>query len=166
MTLRSGLRVRVYAHARIVLFALLCTVGTAAAAADDSLSDERLEASYNTGPTFIHYPALDAYLAQVVRRLQGANPDAAALPLRLHAIENELPYSFVLNNGASYVSTGLLARLEDEKQLAAMIALSLAPVVRHDAQTNSAEGRKRVVRSYLPNLLIITATAGLGAIAI
>jgi hypothetical protein len=78
-------------------------------------------------------------------------------------LHSALPYSFVLDNGACYVSTGLLARLEDEPQLAALIAMPLAAVVRHDRQNLGAAGQQSALRSFIPNLLLITATAGLGA---
>jgi beta-barrel assembly-enhancing protease len=132
-------------------------------ATDPAIADQRLEASYNASADFVHYPALDFYLAQVVRRLQAANPEAAAVGVRIHALHAALPYSFALDNGACYVSTGLLARLSDEHQLAALIAMPLAALVRHDRQNLGEAGRQSALRSLIPNLLLITATAGLGA---
>ena len=132
-------------------------------AAAPAITDERLEASYNASADFVRYPGLDFYLAQVVRRLQTANPQAASVPVRIHVLHAALPYSFVLDNGACYVSTGLLARLSDEDQLAALIAMPLAAVVHHDRQNLGEAGRQSALRSLLPNLLLITATAGLAA---
>jgi hypothetical protein len=152
--------------AALIALALIAAFSTRAGAepAPTAIADERLEASYNAGADFIKYPALDAYLLQVVRRLQGANADAAAFAVRIHALHYSLPYSFVLDNGACYVSTGLLERLEDEQQLAALIAIPLAAAVRLDRSTLSASARQRNMRNLIPNLLLITVTAGLGAL--
>src|SRR5450432_338144 len=99
----------------LVLIAPL-SVPAGADPAPATIADERLEASYNASADFIKYPALDAYLLQVIRRLQGANADAAAFAVRIHAMHSSLPYSFILDNGACYISTGLLERLADEQQ--------------------------------------------------
>jgi beta-barrel assembly-enhancing protease len=132
----------------------------AAAAPDPAIHDERLEASYNASSEFVQYPVLDRYLAQVVRRLQDANPDAASIAVRIHALNYALPYAFVLGNGAAYVSTGLIARLDNESQLAAVIAMPLAALVRHDDDKLSADQRRRAQRSLVPNILLIAVTAG------
>ena len=49
----------------------------------------------------------------MLRQIQGANPEIASLSLRIHCLTNDLPYSFVLGNGAAYVTTGLLERLDN-----------------------------------------------------
>jgi hypothetical protein len=118
----------------------------AAAAPDPAIHDERLEASYNSSSEFIQYPVLDHYLAQVVRRIQDANPDAASIAIRIHALNYALPYAFVLGSGAAYVSTGLIARLDNESQLAAVIAMPLAALVRHDNDKLSADQRQRATQ--------------------
>ena len=134
-----------------------------AGTASPDIADERLEASYNAGEDFIRYPALDAYLKLVVQRLQDANPDAAALPIRIHALSSALPYAFLLDNGALYVSSGLIARLDSEQEFAAAIALPYAAVIRHDRQSLSTAARNHEMQNLLPNLLLITVTAGFGA---
>ena len=165
---RSGARaVRASSMLLALALALALALGGPAIASsppvDPSLSDARLEAGYAASKELIHYPALDAYLATVVQRLQHGDAQAAAPALRLHALESTLPYAFVLGNGAAYVSTGLLARLDDETQLAALIALPFAATVRNDAQTLDAATRARRLNNLVPNLLLIAVTAGLGA---
>ena len=147
--------------------ALICLLAVPAAAqnSDTALAAERLEASYNSGAAFIKSAPLDDYLAQIVHRLQAADPEARARPLRIHCLKDDLPYAFILENGAGYLTTGLIERLDDESQLAGMLSLAIAPWVRHDQDALDAKGRRRGMRNYLPNLLLITVTAGLGAIA-
>jgi hypothetical protein len=150
------------------LILVLATLPASAAptSVDKTISDERLEASYNSGDKFVRYPGLDGYLNKVVRRLQDANPDAAALSIRIHALNDAMPYAFVLGNGACYVSTGLIARLDTESQLAAMIAQPLVAWARHDGDNLTSAERQRAQRNLVPDILLITLTAGFGAPAI
>ena len=127
-----------------------------------TLADDRVEASYNAGDQFVHDAELDQLLARVGKQVQAANADAMCVPLRIHALDLPLPYAFVLKNGAFYVSTGLVARLESEPEFAALVALPLAALCRGDADKLHSDQRQRVLKNLVPNLLLITLTAGLG----
>jgi predicted Zn-dependent protease len=73
------------------------------------------------------YPdaALEAYLLEVARRLQP--PEAfAAIPFRFRVVKDSRPGAFCLPNGAVYLHTGLLARLESEAELAAVLGHEMA----------------------------------------
>lgn len=70
-------------------------------------------------------PKLDAYLTDVARKLlpreareQGAEP-------RVKVLENPLLNAFALPNGAIYFHTGMLARMENESQLSAVLGHEL-----------------------------------------
>ncbi len=128
-----------------------------------TLADDRLEASYNAGDQFVHDAELDQLLARVGKKVQSANSDALCVPLRIHALDQPLPYAFGLKNGAFYVSTGLVARLQSEPELAALITLPLAALCRGDAQKLQSDQRQRTLANLVPNLLLITLTAGFGA---
>src|SRR5688572_24268126 len=82
----------------------------------------REEARLNSRPELVRDAALDARLAAFVQRLIAHDPDAAAGGFRIHALRSAAPYVFCLDNGAIYVSTGLLARVQNDSQLAALIA--------------------------------------------
>lgn len=63
---------------------------------------------------------LDAYLLGVARRLEP--PEAfAAIPFRVRVLRDVQPNAFCLPNGAIYVNTGMLARLESEAELASLL---------------------------------------------
>jgi hypothetical protein len=149
-----------------LMTALLGSGAAAAAAPTPEIDAARLEASYNAGATFVRHPALDGRLAELVARLVASNPDAGAVASRIHALREPLPYAFALDNGALYISTGLIARLSDETQLAGLIAAELAALVRHDSLSSRQSLRERGLAHFVPNLLLITATAGLAAVAI
>src|SRR5215467_7699141 len=60
---------------------------------------------------------LDAYLTGVARRLQP--PEVLqAIPFRVAVVKNPWLNAFAMPNGALYIHSGLLARLENEAQLA------------------------------------------------
>jgi len=147
------------------LFGVLLS-GVAAAAPQSTIDDDRLEASYNSGKDLVRDAALDTYLKSIVDKILIANPGAVTTPVRIHALSAALPYAFMLSNGAVYVSTGLIARVRTESELAGVIASEIAPVVRRDGDKSTETARSRAMRHLLPNLLLITATAGLAAPAI
>jgi hypothetical protein len=132
----------------------------------NSLADDRVEASYNAGNELVRDPELDQLLARLGRRIQAANSDAACASLRIHALDQPLPYAFVLKNGAFYLSTGLIARIQSESEFAALISLPLAALCRGDADKLSSDQRRRTLTNLVPNLLLVTLTAGLGASSI
>jgi predicted Zn-dependent protease len=133
------------------------------AAPTSILADERLEASYNESSQFVHDAELDRLLTQVAQKVQTTNSDAACMPLRIHALDQPLAYDFVLKNGAFYMSTGLIARLQSEPEFAALVALPLAALCRGDEGKLQSDQHQRVVNNLVPNLLLITLTAGFAA---
>jgi hypothetical protein len=153
-----------FASSALLLFGL-ATAQVAVQASED-VDANRLEASYNSGSTLVRDPAVDAYLKRILDRLIAANAEANAMPVRIRALRAPLPYAFGLDNGALYVSTGLLARLRNESQLAGLIAAEIAPTVRRDDLKSQETARQRTVRRAIPNILFITATGGLGALAL
>ena len=163
---RGVLGLRIGAVARRVLGIILAAgvvSGAQSATTASTLADDRVEASYNSGDQFVHDAELDQLLARVGKQVQAANSDAMCVPLRIHALDLPLPYAFVLKNGAFYVSTGLIARLESEPEFAALVVLPLAALCRGDAEKLQSDQRQRGLKNLVPNLLLITLTAGLGA---
>jgi predicted Zn-dependent protease len=74
-------------------------------------------------------PSLDAYLLEVARRLQP--PEVfQAIPFRIRVIRDARPGAFSAANGAIYLFTGFLARMESEAELAALLAHELAHAIR------------------------------------
>ena len=71
-------------------------------------------------------PALRAYLERVAARVAGPGESGAAPPIRVVVILDPRVNAFALPDGPVYVHTGLLARLDSEPQLAAVLAHELA----------------------------------------
>ncbi|HEU4383418.1 MAG TPA: tetratricopeptide repeat protein, partial [Anaeromyxobacteraceae bacterium] len=65
-------------------------------------------------------PALEAYLMSVARKIQ--SPAAwKAVPFRIKVLRNFRPNAFALPNGAVYLHTGILARMDSEAELATLL---------------------------------------------
>jgi hypothetical protein len=148
--------------AAAALACLLTVSSPVTSAAAPDIDVVRLQASYDNGPKRVRDAALEAHLAQLVKRITDANPDFATLAVTVHVLREPLPYAFLLDNGVTYVSTGLIARLSNETQLAGLIAAQVAGVVRHDDQTLHRTMRDRFVAQFIPSLVVITATVGMG----
>ncbi len=144
--------------------ALACLAGTAAAAAPlQGIDAEREEARMER--EFKRAPAAEAYLQDIADRITRTAPRTLPVTLRLRAIEARNPFVFCLGNGAVYVSTGLLARLENDSQVAALIApeitASLAPNQALQAQFDEKNGKHLGAK-----LLAVIATAGIATFPI
>ncbi|HYZ88716.1 MAG TPA: M48 family metallopeptidase [Myxococcales bacterium] len=64
--------------------------------------------------------ALETYLDEVAHRIQP--PSAfAAIPFRIRVVKNPYLNAFTLPNGRIYVHTGMLARMDNEAQLATLL---------------------------------------------
>jgi predicted Zn-dependent protease len=86
------------------------------------------------GPRAYDDPALAAYLTTIARRLApGDAPAVTVLVLR-----EPLPGAFALPDGTIAVHTGLLARVENEAQIAAVLGREVAHVVARHAAARGA----------------------------
>ena len=85
-------------------------------------------------------PALDDYLFELVDRLE--SPGMAAnreVSLRVTVLDDPAPYAFAYPHGSIYIHSGLLSRVENEDQLAAVLAHEIAHVEgRHMARHERA----------------------------
>ena len=78
---------------------------------------ERVEEGIRTSPQRLIAPELDAYARKVVERLIGR----PAPDLRIYLVRDATPNAAVLPSGMMIVNTGLLARVRNEAQLAAVL---------------------------------------------
>jgi len=68
-----------------------------------------------------HDPALRTYLNSVAQRVLPDEARQAGLSVDVHVIKNPSLNAFIYPNGVMYVHTGLLARMENEAQLATLL---------------------------------------------
>jgi predicted Zn-dependent protease len=67
-------------------------------------------------------PALNAYVNAVAQRVAPAEARQAGISLDVRIIRNPALNAFMYPNGAMYVHTGILARMDNEAQLATLLA--------------------------------------------
>jgi predicted Zn-dependent protease len=81
--------------------------------------------------------SMEAYLTRMVRRLAAADPRAPRFLYRVYLIESPNPNAFTSGGGHIFVTTGLVARLHTEAQMAMVLAHELA----HNTQAHVLKGR-------------------------
>ena len=76
-------------------------------------------------------PGLEAYLLEVAHRIEPPQV-FEAIPFRFRVVRDTAPGAFGLATGTIYVHTGMLARMESEAELAAVLGHEMAHVVHRD----------------------------------
>ena len=140
------------------LAVLACVAGPARAASGGSVEADREAARIDK--EFQHAQFADAYLTRIAERILAAAPNRPAQAVRMRALRDPDPFIFCLDNGAAYVSTGLLARLQNDSQLAMLLAPELSSVLAPNTSIQQ-EYDAKVRRQAGPKLLAVIATAGL-----
>ena len=125
-----------------------------------------MEAKFLAGSELMHDASVDRLLAGLIGRVRAANSGVGLPEVRCYVLDRDLPYAFFLDNGALFISTGLLARVQDESGLAGLVVPEIAEQVHHNEESANDVLHKRNVNHILPNLLLITATAGLAGFPI
>ncbi len=94
-------------------------------------------------------PELTAYLQNVVERMVGDNPAPDNVKYRVHVLRDPLVNAFALPNGSIYVNTGLLALLENEAQLAAVLGHELTHAAARHSYLQNRSMRKKSVAMHI-----------------
>ena len=108
-------------------------------------------------------PLLDAYLARIAERLLPASVRAASgLALRLGVIGDPTLSAFGLPSGSIYLHTGLMSRLDNEAQLATVIAREITHVVERHALVSRREARDG---GSIPTIVAASMSSASGALS-
>jgi predicted Zn-dependent protease len=100
---------------------------------------------------------LDAYLSGIAKKLQP--PEVyAQIPFKVKVIKNNLLNAFAYPNGAIYVHTGILARMDNEAQLATLLAHEMT----HSTHRHMIEQFRDIKNKTAFLATIQVTTAGLG----
>jgi predicted Zn-dependent protease len=137
------------AHAAVLSTDLQAKVGASYQPADadertlwDGLA--RLEDGIRTSPQRRVAPALDAYIRGVTERLIGR----PALDLRIYIMRDASLNAAMLRSGMMIVNTGLLARVRNEAQLAAVLAHEAGRYFRRHALDLYRDQRRRAPQEF------------------
>ena len=112
------------------------------------LLDERFE---KEGVVY-HETALDVYLNRVGMAVV-ADKKLENVEWKFRALRDPVPNAFALPNGSIYLNTGLLALLDDENQLAAVIAHEITHVSRRHTYLRNRSARKAVLAINILNTI-------------
>ena len=94
-------------------------------------SEEEQRVLESTGLIYPH-PELEDYLNMIIAKLQPQSMPAD-LKIRVKVIKNAHLNAFAYPNGMIYIHTGLLARMDNEAQLAAVLAHEMTHCIRRHA---------------------------------
>lgn len=124
------------------------------------LLDERFE---KEGAVY-HDPGVDTYLTRVGTAVS-ADKKLENVEWKFRALRDPVPNAFALPNGSIYINTGLLALLEDENQLAAVLAHEVTHVTHRHTYLRNRSIRKKVLAINILNTIgtwnPVTGPAGL-----
>jgi len=112
------------------------------------LLDERFE---KEGVVF-HEQNLDAYLNRVGTSV-AADKKLENVEWKFRALRDPTPNAFALPNGSIYINTGLLALLDDENQLAAVIAHEITHVSERHTYLRNRSLRKIMLTMNIINTI-------------
>jgi predicted Zn-dependent protease len=128
-------------------------------------NSEQLERRIDNSEIRYKNPQLDAYLTNVAQGLLPREVQVLGLAPRVKVIQNPLLNAFALPNGAIYFHTGILARMENEDQLAAVLGHELTHFTHRHAvkQMRSLQNQANffgVFQVMLPGLEGLTGQIG------
>ena len=112
------------------------------------LLDERFE---KEGVVY-HGPGVDAYLSRVGAAVV-ADKKLENVEWKFRALRDPVPNAFALPNGSIYINTGLLALLDDENQLAAVLAHEATHVSLRHTYLRNRSIRKKVLAINIINTI-------------
>ena len=112
------------------------------------LLDERFE---KEGAVY-HEPTLDAYLSRVGTAVV-ADRKLENVEWKFRALRDPVPNAFAMPNGSIYVNTGLLALLDDENELAAVLAHEVTHVTERHTYLQNRSLRKKVLAINIINTI-------------
>ncbi|HEY3104331.1 MAG TPA: M48 family metalloprotease, partial [Pyrinomonadaceae bacterium] len=87
--------------------------------------------------------ATNAYLFRIGQSLIPKGLTLENVSWKFRALRDPVPNAFALPNGSIYVSTGLLALMDNESQLASVIAHELTHVMRRHSYMQNRSNRKK-----------------------
>jgi predicted Zn-dependent protease len=88
-------------------------------------------------------PAINAYLLGIGNALLPKGLVAENVSWKFRALRDPVPNAFALPNGSIYITTGLLALLDNESQVAAILAHEMTHVLRRHTYLQNRSNRKK-----------------------
>jgi predicted Zn-dependent protease len=110
--------------------------------------------------------ATNAYLFRIGHALIPAGLTLENVSWKFYALRDPQPNAFALPNGSIYVTTGLLSLIDNESQLAAIIAHELTHVMRRHTYEQNRSNRKKFLTMNIMAAVGAYAPGGIVGVAI
>jgi len=110
---------------------------------------DAIDAQYEKSGMVFHDPGLQAYIDSVGSRVLGGRPVPEKVTYRFLVLNDPSVNAFALPNGSVYITTGLLALLENEAQLAGVLGHETAHVYERHAYLQNRSMRKKTVATEI-----------------
>ena len=105
---------------------------------------------------------LEEYINEIARRMTPPELEEQGVPIRVKILRDPSLNAFAYPNGALYIHTGLLARVENEAQLASVLGHEMTHVINRDAVRQHRSTRNKVIAA---NVAAVAASIGISAVA-
>jgi beta-barrel assembly-enhancing protease len=105
---------------------------------------------------------LEEYINEIARRMTPPELEEQGVPIRVKILRDPSLNAFAYPNGALYIHTGLLARVENEAQLASVLGHEMTHVINRDAVRQHRSTRHKVIAA---NVAAVAASIGISAVA-
>jgi predicted Zn-dependent protease len=135
----------------------------------DLLSEaDNVDATFEKKGLVMHDPGLQEYLDKVGKGVLAARPVPEQVEYKFRALRDTMVNAFALPNGTVYVTTGLLALLENEAQLAGILGHETAHVYERHSYLQNRSIRKKALTINILQIVASGAGAvpGSGAVAV
>src|SRR6266852_8697404 len=119
-----------------------------------------LDARFEREGLVLSDEATNALLRHVGESLLPRGSKLENVSWKFRALRDSVPNAFALPNGSIYVSTGLLARMDNESQLAAVLADEMTHVTRRHSYLQNRSNRKKILAINIINAVGAYAPGG------
>lgn len=118
---------------------------------DENLRAEAdaIDAQYEKNGLVLHDPDLQSFIDAVGKRVLGERPVPERVVYRFMVISDPTVNAFAMPNGSVYITTGLLALLENEAQLAGVLGHETAHIYERHPYLENRSIRKKTVASEI-----------------
>ena len=117
---------------------------------------DAVDIQYEKGGLVFHDPDLQAFIDSVGNRVLGDRPVPEKVTYLFLVLRDPMVNAFALPNGSVYITTGLLALLENESQLAGVLGHETAHIYERHSYLENRSIRKKTVAAEI----IAVAAAG------
>jgi hypothetical protein len=110
---------------------------------------DAVDAQYENRGLVLHDPDLQAFINSAGNRVLGGRPVPEKITYRFLVLRDPMVNAFALPNGSVYITTGLLALLENEAQLAGILGHETAHIYERHPYLENRSIRKKTVASEI-----------------